>query len=453
MKIPFPFESLLVFGFLSVMLLAGIALRARVPVLQRFLFPSCLIGGVLGLILVSTGIVKVETSLLETFAFHFFNISFISVGLTPGNRGENHGKGKSLLRGPLWMALIEGVTLPLQAVVGGFLTILFCYLGMELFSTFGFFVPLGFTEGPGQALSIGKVWEGLGFQHAATIGLTFAAIGFFFAFFVGVPLVNWGIRKGLAVRGKVELPADLLRGIVPPGGDKESAGSLTMHSGNVDTIAFQSALIGLVYLLTYGFVYTVARVLPADAGSILWGFFFFFGMFIGLIVRWIMEKLGIGHMLDPGVQRRITGWSVDFLIVSTVAAIQVVVVWQFILPITIMSLLSGILTTLGIVYLGRRLDDLNLERMVAIYGTCTGTVSSGLLLLRIVDPEFKTPVAIEIGLMNVIVMPIIVGCMVLVNAPLWWHWSVALTSIIFAAILASCLLLIKVLGFWGPRKF
>ncbi|MBW1683308.1 MAG: hypothetical protein JRJ83_18185 [Deltaproteobacteria bacterium] len=119
MKIPFPFESLLVFGFLSVMLLAGIALRARVPVLQRFLFPSCLIGGVLGLILVSTGIVKVETSLLETFAFHFFNISFISVGLTPGNRGENHGKGKSLLRGPLWMALIEGVTLPLQAVVGG----------------------------------------------------------------------------------------------------------------------------------------------------------------------------------------------------------------------------------------------------------------------------------------------------------------------------------------------
>ncbi|MBW1683307.1 MAG: hypothetical protein JRJ83_18180 [Deltaproteobacteria bacterium] len=166
-----------------------------------------------------------------------------------------------------------------------------------------------------------------------------------------------------------------------------------------------------------------------------------------------MEKLGIGHMLDPGVQRRITGWSVDFLIVSTVAAIQVVVVWQFILPITIMSLLSGILTTLGIVYLGRRLDDLNLERMVAIYGTCTGTVSSGLLLLRIVDPEFKTPVAIEIGLMNVIVMPIIVGCMVLVNAPLWWHWSVALTSIIFAAILASCLLLIKVLGFWGPRKF
>ena len=31
-----------------------------------------------------------------------------------------------------------------------------------------------------------KIWEGLGFEHAATIGLTFAAIGYFFAFFIGI---------------------------------------------------------------------------------------------------------------------------------------------------------------------------------------------------------------------------------------------------------------------------
>ncbi len=34
----------------------------------------------------------------------------------------------------------------------------------------------------------------------------------------------------------------------------------------------------------------------------------------------------------------------------------------------------------------------------AIFGTCTGTVSTGLLLLRIVDPEFKTGTALELGL-------------------------------------------------------
>jgi ESS family glutamate:Na+ symporter len=110
-------------------------------------------------------------------------------------------------------------------------------------------------------------------------------------------------------------------------------------------------------------------------------------------------------------------------------------------------------TTVVVVYLGRRLDDLALERTLTIYGTCTGTVSSGLLLLRIVDPEFKTPVAIEIGLMNVLAVPIIVGSMVLVNAPVWWHWSVGLTCLVFAVLLVGCLALIRVLKLWGTPKF
>ena len=52
---PFPFEPVLLFGFLSLLLLIGIFLRARLSFLQRFLFPSCLVGGILGLIVMHTG--------------------------------------------------------------------------------------------------------------------------------------------------------------------------------------------------------------------------------------------------------------------------------------------------------------------------------------------------------------------------------------------------------------
>lgn len=451
MQVPFPFDSMLIFGWMSIMLLIGVALRAKVPLLQKFLFPSCLIGGFLGLILMSLDLVSLDVKDIETFAFHFFNISFISVGLTPNNASGAPKRSKGVLRGPLWMALVEGVTLPLQAVIGGVCVILFGLVGLDLFPTFGFFAPLGFTEGPGQALSIGKVWEGFGFSHAATIGLTFAAIGFFFAFFVGVPLVNWGIRKGLAKHGDRDIPKDVILGIVPRGQAKEPAGELTMHSGNVDTLAFHAALIGLVYVLTYGVVMALGKILPVDAGKIIWGFFFFFGMGIGLMVKWIMGLLGIDHLIDSGVQRRVTGWAVDYLIIATVMAIQVVVVWQYILPISVISILCGVLTTVAVVFLGNRLDDYNLERTVAIFGTCTGTVSSGLLLLRIVDPEFKTPVAMEIGVMNVIVVPIIVGCMVLVNAPVWWNWTVALTSAVFLALGLVCVGLIRLFKLWGAK--
>ena len=53
MTIPFPFEAMLVFAYLGVMLLVGVVLRAKIRLLQTFLFPSCLIGGVFGLMLPS----------------------------------------------------------------------------------------------------------------------------------------------------------------------------------------------------------------------------------------------------------------------------------------------------------------------------------------------------------------------------------------------------------------
>lgn len=454
MTAPFPFESILVFGWLASMLLVGVLLRAKIPFLQKFLFPSCLIGGVIGLILVNLRLIKITVSDLEMFAYHFFNISFISVGLTRSNDQKNNSpRGNAFIKGPAWMALVQGSCFGLQAAVGGLLVILFGIVGMELFPTFGFLAPLGFEEGPGQALSVGKVWEGFGFEQAATIGLTFAAIGYLFAFFVGVPLVNWGIRKGLATYGTKALPRDFLIGIIPRDKQNEAAGKLTLHTGNVDSMAFQAALVGLVYLLTYGFVKYVGLLLPPDAAKIMWGFFFVFGLVFAICVRLLIQKLGAEHLIDSGIQRRITGWSIDFLIVATVMAIQVLVVWNYAVPIFLISIFNGVLTTMVVVYLGKRLREYNLERTAAVYGAVTGTVSCGLLLLRIADPDFKTPVAIEIAVMNVLSIVPIGGCLLLVNAPVWWNWGAATTSVVFLGVLVAGLVLIRVLKFWGPPKF
>lgn len=452
MNSPFPFDSMLVFAFLSCLLLAGVALRAKVGFLQKFLFPSCLVGGVLGLVFIHTGVLDIKISDIETFAYHFFNISFISVGLIRDDDNTNPVSGKQRLKGPTWMALIQGLTFPMQAVVGGLFVIAFGLVGLELFPTFGFLVPLGFNEGPGQALSIGKTWEALGFANAATIGLTFAAVGYFIAFFVGVPLVNYGIRKGYATFGSAQLSRDFVVGLLPEDGQKETAGSLTIHTGNADTLAFQAALVGVVYGITYAVVKLLGSVLPPDVATILWGFFFFFGLGIALIVKWLMKLTGTGYLVDPGIQRRITGWSVDYLIIATVTAIQLKIVWDYILPISLIAVTNGILTTLLVIRFGKKLDAFGLERSVAIFGTVTGTVSCGLLLLRIVDPEFKTPVAFEIAVMNIFVLPIVGGCTLLVNAPLWWDWSVGLTVLVFAGIFSGSLLLLKLLGFMKRQR-
>ena len=454
MTSPFPFESMIVFGWLACMLIAGVVLRAWISFLQRFLFPSCLIGGVIGLILIHTPLINIAAFDLETFAYHFFNISFISVGLTYDQQDKNSSsRSKAYLKGPVWMALVQGSCFGLQAAVSGLLVIIFGILGMKLFPTFGFLVPLGFEEGPGQALSVGKVWEGFGFAQAATLGLTFAAIGYFFAFFVGVPLVNWGIRKGLAAHGTQNLSRDILTGIISKEHQAQSAGRLTLHTGNIDSIAFPAALVGLVYLLTYAFIIYAGMFIPADAAEILWGFFFVLGLMFAVLVRMAIHKSGYIHLINPGIQRRITGWSIDFLMVATIMAIQLMVVWKYILPITVISAINGCLTTLFVLFLGKRLMDYNIERTAAIYGAVTGTVSCGLLLLRIADPDFKTPVAIEIAVMNVLSIIPIGGCLLLVNAPVWWNWGVGTTSMVFLGVMAATLALIRLLKMWGPPKF
>jgi ESS family glutamate:Na+ symporter len=197
MQIPFPFDTMLLFGSLAIMLLAGVFLRAKISFFQRFLIPSCLIGGTLGLIIINSGLINLSVTDLETFSYHFFNISFISVGLTGNaNQTDQPIKKKNYWKGSLWMALAQTVVFNLQAIVGGICVIVLGILGFQLFPTFGFFAPLGFEEGPGQALSVGKVWEGLGFEHAATIGLTFAAIGYLFAF-LSVCLSQTGVSDGV----------------------------------------------------------------------------------------------------------------------------------------------------------------------------------------------------------------------------------------------------------------
>ncbi len=445
---PFPFEPLLIFGFLSAMLLLGLLLRATVPFLQKFLFPASLIGGLAGLFLINTGLLAIDTETVKAFAYHFFNISFISVGLTPPDPDTaSRKREKTIFRGSVWMALVQGATFPMQAVIGTVLVSFFVIGGQPLFETFGFLLPLAFNEGPGQALSFGKVWETAGFADAATIGLTFATLGYFFAFFVGVPMANRGLKKQKYTRKK--LPDFFSRGILPGNETPPSAGGLTTHSANMDSLALQFSQVGVVYLVTYLFLLLMTHIMPPDAAGMIWGFFFLFGLVFAVILRGLAARTPFRRLMNPPFQRRITGFSVDYLIVATGCGIELLVLQKYMAPLVVIALTGGILTTLLVFMLGKRLSEYTLERAVAIYGVVTGTVSCGLMLLRIVDPEFKTPAARELGFMNIFAVPVVGGLTCLLNAPFWWGWTVFATTLVFAGILFVSLALLLNRKLWN----
>ncbi len=434
----FPFDAMLILSSLGVLLLAGLILRAKVSFFQKFFVPACIIAGLIGLFLRTLGLLPISKTALETLVYHIFNITFISLGLTP--RSETANKKKELRDVSIMGLLIVSVA-ALQFVIGGLFTLFFNLFGYNLFPTFGFLVTMGFEEGPGQALSIGKSWENFGFANASTVGLSFAAIGFMFAIFVGIPFVSWAIRRGYITQSK-SLSSSFVTGIFKKAQQKESTGIMTTHPATIDSLTFHFSLIGVVYILTYSFLKLMDHILPSDLAKMYWGFFFIWGLLIAYIFRILIEKTKLDYLVDAGIQSRITGWSVDMLVTGAITAISIQVIWTFIVPITVMSIVAGVATIFWILYFGRKLwNRYTFERIAGLYGMETGTIATGLILVRVADPDFDTPAAIDLAVSGIVALPVLFFMMHLMNAPILWNWSIATTSLIFFVILIITIIL------------
>ena len=450
----FSFHPMLVFGFVSVLLLIGLFLRAKISLFQRFFIPACITAGVLGLIIKSIGLVDIPSDALEFFAIQLFNITFISLGLTARQKTKDVSMDKKEgLKGVFSMGLLIASVAALQFLIGGLCVIIFNLIGYNLFPTFGFLVPMGFEEGPGQALSIGQTWEAQGFANASTIGLSFAMFGFLVAIFVGVPLVSWAIRKGYTSVGSTEVSKEFKTGIYERDSERETAGELTTHSSVIDSLTVHSSLIGVVYLVSYGFLTLIGQFLPSDIADMYWGFFFIWGLLFAFIIRIIIERLGAGHVLDSRLQNRITGWSVDLLIVTSITAISVTVVMMYIVPIIVMGVLTTIFTLVWIVYLGKRIwTRYHFERIAGAFGMETGTVATGLVLIRLSDPNFKTPAATDLAVSSIVALPFLFVMFHVMNGPILFGWSLGLTLCLFVLFEIIILILLRVFKLWNPSS-
>jgi len=71
-------------------------------------------------------------------------------------------------------------------------------------------------------------------------------------------------------------------------------------------------------------------------------------------------------------------------------------------PIAFVSIVVALFIFFISVYFGKRIGGNNdFERTLGLFGTTTGTVPSGIALIRIVDPTFNTTTAAELGMMNI----------------------------------------------------
>ena len=115
---------------------------------------------------------------------------------------------------------------------------------------------------------------------------------------------------------------------------------------------------------------------------------------------------------------RINGLSVDFTVISSLGSISIAAVASYWLPVLILVIIGIFITCLILPwYCSRLYDDHQFKRMILLFGTATGTLPTGLSLLRVLDPDFETPVATDYVYSSGIVFFVVIPIILCVNLP------------------------------------
>lgn len=393
------------FSWVGIMLLVGVALRAIIKPLGNILMPACVIGGIVGFILMNTGLlpsIGVSFDALNEIVSIFFIFTFISMGLTNTPKEEGINSSKEQFKGSIGMGCIWNCLYAIQPFIG-YIVLILIGGAFSMAPEYGLLIPFGFDHGPGQATTFGGMVEANGLEGAQQVAIAFAVIGFLFAFGVGVPISRYGIKKGLA-SFPANIDKTITRGVLKTEEQCESAGKITTYNGNIDSLAFCIALTGVCYVIAVP-IGNFLTSIPNQFVQIFGSMTFFIAMFVAYGVRFILNKTKLKQYFDDGLQTRITGFTTDFMIAAAFMAVQLSVVGKWLIPIFVVSLVVAIVTFLFCWFLASRIGGhYDFERLLGVWGCATGTCPSGVALIRVVDPKLRTTVSAEMGSMNAVML-------------------------------------------------
>lgn len=386
------------FLLLGVLMFVAKVLKTWLPGLNKVVIPSSLLGGLIGLVLslILAPIIIGEETFIDVdvmgyIVYHALAIGFIALALK---------RNPSKIKKKIWSTgMLITSTYALQATIGILLVLV---LFSDKFVGSGMLVALGFGQGPGLALSIGKMWNDMLSGNGATLGVSYAFLGFVFGGTIGVLIINVMSRK---------------KGFAKPKDYKES--SIGKEIVEIDTVKEISLLDGLttqaiIIAIIYGLVYVtllLANMALSNIGSIgetifglLKGFNFIIGIMYALIYKHLLKALekkgkNINFITNNYILSNIASIAFNVMIAGSVLTITLDFLSSYGVQLIITAILAGLATMVYLRYMTKRVyQNYQDEYFIGLFGMLTGVASTGLALLKGVDPNLETPVAEEMVL-------------------------------------------------------
>lgn len=453
---------------ISMVLAFGKWVRLRVPLLQRLFLPSALIGGFLALLLGPGVLGRVNQSL--------FGPGFLENGLFTSDIFEVWGALPGLLINVVFACLFIGFRLPNvkemlriggpqialgytlswgQYVVGISLCLLFLTPVFGLPPAAGALIEIGFVGGHGTAAGLESTFNQLGFEEGYDLAIGLATVGVLSGVIAGVILLNWGVRRNKSniLKKPDEISVDAQLGINEYD-SRDAAGKMTTSPTSIDPLAFHVALVAIAifagYLFLEALVWVEAVTWGAWSGVYIFEYIPLFplAMVGGILLQLVFTKWDRFDIIDRGLINRIQGLSLDLLIVSALASLQLSVLGAYFLPFLILAVSGILLNIVGFIYLApRMIPSYWFERALGDFGQSTGVAATGLLLMRIADPESKSPAFTAFGYKQILFEPMVGGGLVTAASIPFIYQFGAVPVLIVATVLMIGFMLLGLLYF------
>ncbi len=431
------------FGLLAGAILLANILRQKLTFIRKSMIPVAVLAGFLLLFAKILGLVTLDQTMMEMLVYHGIALGFIAMSLRVP---EERTKGNSDLTGFKSGAIIVSSYL-VQGVTGLLITILLAATVMpQLFPASGLLLPMGYGQGPGQANNVGSSYEALGFAGGRSFGLAIAAAGYLVACVVGVVILNVLSRRGKVGQGRASAGEQ-------PAADFFQGKDEIPISDSIDKLSIQLAMVLMIYVATYLCAWGITSGLSAISeglantlNALIWGFNFIIGAALAmltrvLLARWKRTGVILRQYQNNYLLNRLSGFFFDIMIVAGIASINPEDIRGLWLPFVLLVVAGAIVTWIHLAFVCKVVyRDYYYEGLISMYGMLTGTISSGILLLREIDPDLSTPAAnnLVIGSSFGIILgaPVLVLVGIAPRSP----WLVVLLAALYCVILYAVIL-------------
>jgi len=425
---------------LALLLLVARIIRQRTRIFRRYFIPSSLIAGGLGLLLgpqvLGTGLARLPSTIPRDEI-----PAFLEHGLFPEWILQVWSTLPSLLINVVFAALLLGKPIPGlrtvwrtagpqvvvgqtiawgQYVVGLLLALLVLTPLFGLPPTVGALIEIGFEGGHGTAAGMQPAFEAVDFPEGHDLAVALATVGLVVGVLLGTALVNWAVRRGVIEAPEELRPLDEVRlhDDTPAPGEleefrrqKEREGQptdpLSLHLGIV-TVA-----IAVGWVLREALIVVESRTWGGGEDPVvILGYvpLFPLAMLGGVAVQLVVDRMEWSHQVSRSLMNRISGASLDLIIVGAVATVSLQVIGTHFVPFLLLAG-AGIVWSLSVVLLlaPRVIPTYWFERAAGDFGQSMGVTVTGLLLMRVADPGNRSGAMESFGYKQLLFEPVVGG--------------------------------------------